>query len=100
MCRNKRHTNLTLFQKYLLNLLYNLPEIIVIQTDKNLGHAIIEKEKWIQLILQEHLFNTSTYQQMGVEEARDFEAKTRDLAVKFFDSAKRQLVEEEIKFLS
>ena len=46
------------------------PDFIIVDTDKNLGPAIMKREKYIKSILNEHLLNKDgTYQQISKEQA-------------------------------
>jgi hypothetical protein len=59
---NKIHfkTNLSKHEQGCLEKLKNNKDIIILQTDKNLGPAAMETEAYVEQVLTEHLF-TSTY---------------------------------------
>ena len=63
-------TNLSVIQQQHLKLLRNHPEFIILDSDKNLGPCIIERDVYIKNVLVEHL-NTKTYEQISHEEATD-----------------------------
>ena len=74
-CKRGEHvnlpfTNISYVQKRLLDYLRNHLDFMVIDTDKNMGPAIIERETYVQLILTEHLL-TETYQRITEEQVRD-----------------------------
>ena len=54
-------TNITRHQKYLLDILQTHPDLMVIDTDKILGPAVIKRDRYIYLILQEHLTKGHIY---------------------------------------
>ena len=60
---------LTPSQIHLLDWLKNNPKFIVLDTDKNLGPAIMEREEYIRAMLDQHLLKTKNYTQLTKEEA-------------------------------
>ena len=66
----KQATNLTTSQQHLLKQIRDDPRFIILMTDKNLGPAIMEKEVYIERLLDEHLCDGKTYKQITPEEAR------------------------------
>ena len=60
--------NISTNQEHLLDLLHNNPEFIVIDTDKSLGPATMERREYIQAVLVEHLIN-STYKKVSFDKA-------------------------------
>ena len=55
-------------QHHHLNLLRNHPDFINLDSNKNVGPCIIERDVYIQNMLEEHL-NTKSYQQISNNEA-------------------------------
>ena len=67
---NKRTTRPLLpAQQSALLWLQDHTEFIVFNTDKNLGPAIIERERYIQYAWKDHLCDTNTYKQLSKKEA-------------------------------
>ena len=79
-------SNLSRQQLHLLNELYQNPGFIIIDTDKNLWPAIMEREVYIKLMLQQHLMNVKNYTSLIRREAFDimssFELELSDI-IKF-----------------
>ena len=61
--------NLTPSQTYLLDWLKDNPKYIILDTDKNLGPAIMERENYIKEMLDQHLLNTKQYTKLSQSEA-------------------------------
>ena len=57
-------TNLTAFQHQLLKQMQGNPELITLETDKNLGPAIMGRREYIECVLKEHLLCGKTYTQI------------------------------------
>lgn len=53
-----------------LNWLKEHPEIVVLHTDKNLGPAIMDRERYLDLAWRDHLSDRLTYQKLNFEEAK------------------------------
>ena len=62
-------SNLSIQNLHNLRLLTRNPEFIVVETDKGLGPAVIERETYVRYILNEHLNNGYTYEQLSAETA-------------------------------
>ena len=67
-------SNLSSIQQNLMKTMKDNPDFIIVNTDKNLGPAIIEREVYIKNILTEHL-NTKTYKSITANEAHDILVK-------------------------
>jgi hypothetical protein len=66
----KRSTNLTYLQQQHLKFLRNNQQFIILDADKNLGPCIMERDTYINLLLQEHLQNpNNTYSLLSEEDA-------------------------------
>jgi len=67
--RKKRSpSNLLPHQRHCLDLLSKCPDLVVIKTDKNLGPAIIERNRYLRFAFKEHLLDKDTYN--GITKAR------------------------------
>ena len=64
-------TNLTPSQLYLLDWLKDHPKYIILDTDKNLGPAIMEREKYIEAMLEQHLLKGDNYKQLTKDETHN-----------------------------
>ena len=58
---SRQATNLSKTQLYLLKTLRSDKNSIILNCDKNLGPTIIERERYTELILKEHLLNSKNY---------------------------------------
>jgi hypothetical protein len=77
--------NLSSLQRKLLNDLIEHPSLMVIQTDKNLGPAIIDRTSYINLALNDHLLNNDVYQKLHKAGASDHVQKIKMRLLKFID---------------
>ncbi|CAJ1951612.1 unnamed protein product [Cylindrotheca closterium] len=75
-------SNLTPIQHRLLSTLRHHPDLLVLNSDKNLGPVILEQEVYLRRCLTDHLL-TRPYQQLSQEEADNFTSETRHLLKKF-----------------
>jgi hypothetical protein len=57
--------NLLLHQTKALNYLRNQQDFLVVQCDKNLGPAIIERNEYIKLAFRDHMSDTLTYRRLS-----------------------------------
>ena len=67
--RRRSSDNLTIFQKAALRFLVTNPQLLIIKTDKNLGPAIIERHRYVQLAYAEHLSDHITYRRLTEDQA-------------------------------
>jgi hypothetical protein len=65
----RRGSNLTRFQHTAFRHLSSRHDLIVVRTDKNLGPAIIERSRYIERALTDHLNDVSTYRQLTQQQA-------------------------------
>ena len=76
-------TNMTISQEKLLHLLKWDNLFIVLMSDKNLGPAVIERDKYISVVLKEHLNDGVTYRQMDraglLKRIDDFKSEVHDV---------------------
>ena len=68
--RRKCPSNLLPHQRNALDYLQSQKELLVVQCDKNLGPAIIERHEYIKLVFKDHLSDTNTYRQLSEPEAQ------------------------------
>jgi hypothetical protein len=75
--RNRRH-NLSPSQRNVVSELRNRTDLVIFQTDKNLGPSITERTKYIRDVLQTHLLNEENYEFLSHATARRELQKQRD----------------------
>ena len=56
--------NLTCLQNTALRKLINHPKYIILEADKNMGTVLMERDKLIQQVIEEHLSNVYVYKQL------------------------------------
>jgi hypothetical protein len=92
-------SNLLLHQKKALNYLRHQQDFLVVQCDKNLGPAIIERDKYIKLAFRDHLNNTLTYRRLSPIDAAIYARYIRTTFKAWIEKYKRVLTKNEAKFL-
>ena len=68
----KAQYNLTKLQRRTLRQLKDNQQIIILNSDKNLGIASIKRDEYIKAILQEHLTKNDIYKNLTKQEAQSF----------------------------
>ena len=63
--KSRIRTNILPYHRHALNTLRNQHDLLVVQCDKNLGPAIIERDWYIQLAYSEHLCNPNVYRRLN-----------------------------------
>ena len=95
----KPASNLTRLQQTQLKYLKSNPDFIILNCDKNLGPAIIERDVYIKCILDEHLLKTCTYTQLNENEGLDKLIELREtLTELIFKEYKKNLCEDVIQY--
>jgi hypothetical protein len=78
-CQNKlpstRRYNLSCAQRHTLSELRKRPDLIVLPTDKNLGPSVIERTRYINAMLSQHLLRQTTFEQINATDI--YEALTK-----------------------
>jgi len=92
-------TSLTPNQKLTLNELKKSTEIIIMPTDKNLGPAILNRDKYIKQVLTEHLL-TPSYLKMTSNLATPQNSHTKQLLITNFQTYKHTLSQPELDFFT
>ena len=81
--RKQRGTpNLLPAQRHLLHDLRNHEDLIIVDCDKNLGPAVIERSKYIFTVL-DHLSDILTYQQMSSDAIQTYTKDTRQAIIEW-----------------
>ena len=89
--KRRGRSNLLPHQKYLLCHLQNQHELMVIQCDKNLGPALIERQQYIRLVYCDHLNDTNTYKFMTKLEATNYIHCIAHLLCKFIKTHRKAI---------
>lgn len=92
-------SNLLLHQQRALQHLRNQKDFLIVQCDKNLGPAIIERDEYIQMALQDHLQDRSTYRRLSLLETRMAQGQLRILLSNWIEKHKAVLSKNERNFL-
>jgi hypothetical protein len=92
-------SNLLLHQKKALNYLRNQQDFLVVQCDKNLGPAIIERDEYIKMAFRDHLNDTLTYRRLSPIDATIYARYIRTTFKSWIEKYKRVLTKNEAKFL-
>jgi hypothetical protein len=98
--KRKTGSNLLPFQRKILAELRTSKKFLVIQADKNLGPAIIERDVYIRRALHEHLQDRNTYQQLSKLEAYAAIQRIHNLLESFMARKSKQLDSADVKYLS
>ena len=97
--RQHGHSNLLPSQRIALQLLQKKQHNIIVNCDKNLGPAIIEREKYINMALNDHLLNHHTYQHLTSEQATEFGTNIRKLLTDWLKRWKTLIPSNERSFI-
>jgi hypothetical protein len=95
----KGKTNLLPHQHQALQYLRDQPDFLIVQCDKNLGPAIIEKEKYIELAFRDHFNDTETYRHLSPSEATEAAEQIRQKLNAWIKMYAQDLTKNEKKFL-
>ena len=92
-------SNLLPHQLRALRSLREQDEFLVIQCDKNLGPAIIEKEQYIRLVVRDHLSDRGTYRRLTPQSATLYEQRIRNQLTSWTKKWKKVTTKNEKRFL-
>jgi len=98
--RKKSVPNLSRVHRNALEYLKSQSDFIIATCDKNLGPAIIERDKYIELAFRDHLNDSSTYQRLSIEEASLHLFENRSRLDKWLEDHKEELTDQEHTFVS
>jgi hypothetical protein len=96
--KRRGRSNLLPFQRRALTFLQNSDDFLIVNCDKNLGPAIIEKTRYIKLAYRDHLTNP-TYQFLTKTEASTFALRLHGLLAAWMKKYKRDLLVSERKYI-
>jgi len=92
-------SNLLPHQRACLRELRTNPELIICKTDKNLGPAIMDRKRYIELAFRDHLSDRNTYRQLTKDEASLMMIETDAAILRWLNHHKERLSQAEITFL-
>ena len=93
-------TNLSKIQLNLLEKLRNDKNFIVLQTDKNLGPAIMERKNYINLVLEQHLLDQDTYEELQEKDGTHLLATFKSDLMDILDTYDSSLSDYEKKYFN
>jgi hypothetical protein len=91
-------SNLLKHQRRALDALRNQDTFLIVQCDKNLGPAVIEKTEYIRMALA-HLTDTSTYRRLSPLEARMYSGQFRQTILQWIKTHTAAVSKNETKYL-
>ena len=97
--RRKKTENLLPHQHEALRSLQQSDKLLVVQCDKNLGPALIERAEYIRLVMRDHLSDPDTYERLDEEEASNFARETINLINRWLRTNKDAIHAMEKKFV-
>jgi hypothetical protein len=95
----KIRPNLLRHQRHALQLLREQKDFLVVHCDKNLGPAIIERDAYLRLALDDHLQDRDTYKYLGPNAVADHKARIKNEFAAWFKRHKKVLSKSERLFL-
>ena len=100
--RQKAKRNLLPLQARSLRVLRNQNDFIIAQCDKNLGPAVIERDRYIELAFRDHLGDHTTYKRLTPQRAGQLHRTLRNKLADWIERWKKQkkLTKNEFNFLS
>lgn len=90
--------NLLPHQRRALNYLRNQTTFLVVQCDKNLGPAVIEREEYIRLVIRDHLSDESTYLRLSAADAKTLAVQIKATLESWISRYKSSLTKDERRF--
>ena len=81
--KRRNFTNIFPFQQRALDHLQSQHQVLVVPCDKNLGPALIERDRYIQMMMRDHLHSTDVYHRLYPMQAHMYMAELRHKLAKF-----------------
>ena len=97
--KKKGKQNLMNHQREALSYLRKQKDFLIVQCDKNLGPAIIEREEYIKFAIIDHLSDHNTYQRLSQRESERKAIYLRDQIRSWTKTHKRVISKSEKKFI-
>jgi hypothetical protein len=98
--KKKSPSNLLPCQRSCLRTLRNSENLVVLPTDKNLGPAITEKRRYVELAYRDHLSDRATYKQLAAPRALAEMSKIEKTVKKWIKKHKDVIPDNERTFLT
>ena len=95
----KCRSNLLPHQRVALDYLRNQTDLLVVQCDKNLGPALIERSEYIKLAYRDHLDDGDTYEWLTPAQGRNHAARIKRQLLQWLKTHKKVLQKAEKRFL-
>ena len=92
-------SNLLPIQRRALRYLRNQDTFLVVQCDKNLGPAIIEKTRYIEMAFRDHLSDSETYQRLTPAESQSLASRLPLLIGSWIERNRKCLLRSERLFM-
>ena len=97
--RQQCRSNLLPHQRVALDYIRNQQDLLVVQCDKNLGPALIERDEYIKLVFRDHLDDAVTYESLTSTQATQHARRIRHFLQSWMKKHKKILKKDEKKFL-
>lgn len=97
--RQQSRPNLLPHQQRALKDLTSQNQLLVVPCDKNLGPSVIERSRYIQMALQEHLTDANTYRRLHFMTAQQAVVDIKLKLKKWMTDFKNDISKSEMKFL-
>ena len=97
--KQKRTDNLLPYQHETLHQLQQSENLLVVQYNKNLGPALIERDKYVYMVWRDHLSNQQTYLCLTQNEAHAFAKKTIGLVIQWSTKHRKKVSLMEQRFV-
>ena len=91
--------NLSRTHRFALDYLQSQQDFIIAHCDKNLGPAIIERDKYVSLAFRDHLSDASTYQRLSKPEADDYARCNQNRVLEWLAHYKTELTNQECTYI-
>ena len=99
--KQRAKSNLHKHQKTCLRWLRQNKNVLVVQCDKNLGPAIIERDRYIKMVLRDHLSDARTHFQISHNDAENFAEDIRVWIHEWIEKYKKTiLTKDEYRFIT
>ena len=96
----KCRSNLLPHQRVALDYLRNQVDLLVVQCDKNLGPALIERDEYIKLAYRDHLNDDTTYEWLSPAQGARHATRIKHLLQGWLKKHKKVLKKDEKRFLN
>ena len=91
--------NLSRTHRFSLDYLRSQREFLVVNCDKNLGPAIIERDRYIRLAFRDHLSDSSTYERLSSDDATVYTLENQVRLDDWITRHEKELNDQELKYL-